>query len=193
MLGNLFSPDAWRNTLLPYALDNGRFLKPGQVWSEEAYWRLLYRAQNYVRRPLWALCPDVVGDWKATLADWDLWTPTLDRFGFTPAIAVQDGATVADVRATGAEIVFVGGTTAWKWRTVEKWTNSFQRVHVGRVNSLRKAFDCSTMGVESIDGTGWMRTTRQRRLLRKLLRMMAGTMETQAMLFPGRCSPSTST
>lgn len=56
-----------------------------------------------------------------------------------------------------AEVVFVGGTTKWKWRNLRTWTDNFPRVHVGRVNSERLLWMAHESGAQSCDGTGWLR------------------------------------
>lgn len=183
MLGNLFSPRAWQTPHGVYALDNGRFTKRGAEWSEVDYLSLIGKAASHHRAPEWVLCPDVVGDWTATLAEWRVWEKRLRATGWPIAVAVQDGASVADVAALYPHVVFVGGSTEWKIRTTEQWCSVFPRVHVGRVNTVRRAWACLKLGAESIDGTGWMRTTRQRKGLRTLLAMMAGTKPTPLCLW----------
>jgi hypothetical protein len=56
-----------------------------------------------------------------------------------------------------ADIVFVGGTTEWKWKNILMWTKNFKRVHVGRVNSYGLLWKAHEAGAESCDGTGWFR------------------------------------
>jgi len=56
-----------------------------------------------------------------------------------------------------ADVVFVGGSTEWKWATMPMWCGNFQRVHVGRVNTYRLLWKCHDAGAESCDGTGWWR------------------------------------
>ena len=170
-VGNLFSPNAWQSPHGVYALDNGRFTP--REWSADAYLRLLDRARAFHRKPQWALVPDVVADWEATKAEWKAWRPKVESYGWPLAVAVQDGATVADVRAMSPQVVFVGGSTRWKVKTAAMWCAEFARVHVARVNTPRRAWACYKLGVESVDGTGWMRTTIQRKGLRTFLGMMA--------------------
>jgi hypothetical protein len=80
----------------------------------------------------------------------------MQAFGVKMALAVQDGMTAADVPAE-ADVVFIGGSTSWKWRSLPEWTAAFPRVHVGRVNSLRLLLMAENAGAESCDGTGWFR------------------------------------
>jgi hypothetical protein len=165
-LGWLISPDGWRKppTWMPYALDNGAFgaWEKKRPWDEGKFIDLLERAARH-QRPLWVVVPDVVTDRAATLAMWDEWSPRVADLlpGVPLAFAVQDGMTAEDVPAE-AGVVFVGGSTAWKWRTVRMWTDSFPRVHVARVNSERKLWQCHEAGAESCDGTGWMRGGEER-------------------------------
>src|SRR5690606_19465502 len=93
-------------------------------------------AMHEMAAPRWLLVPDVVADRDATIARWREWEPKLRPFGFPLAFAVQDGMTAEDVPAD-ADVIFVGGTTDWKWRTVWRWCHDFPRVHVGRVNGYR--------------------------------------------------------
>lgn len=177
-IGHLYSPGAqavypW----MPYALDNAAYgaFKNGTVWDADEFERLLAWAAKRKERPLWVLCPDVVGDRSGTLSRWREWEPRLREHGWPVAFAVQDGMAAADVPAT-ADLIFVGGTTRWKWRTLRGWCRDFPRVHVGRVNGEPALWTCVEFGAESCDGTGWWCQARGRRaqLLKFLERFAAG-------------------
>lgn len=159
-VGHLYSPGGQRGpwSFLPYALDNQAYSAylAGVAWESEPWLTLLEWARLSGRDPRWVLVPDVVGDRKGTLRAWDQWAPTAARYRWPLAFAVQDGMTAADVPPE-ASVIFVGGSTAWKWRTVAQWCRDFERVHVGRVNSYRRLWQCADAGAESTDGTGWMR------------------------------------
>jgi hypothetical protein len=173
LLGNLVSPEAWRGPLSDYyALDNGRF-KPA-TWTEEGYLRHCDIAANRGIAPKWVAVPDVYGDMNATLREWEHWAPRLRSIYHWPlALVWQDGATVDAVNHyTDAEVQFIGGTTRAKWHLAPIAAATHRRVHVGRVNAPRPALRCWRLGVESIDGTGWRRTDRQRDGLRLLLETM---------------------
>jgi hypothetical protein len=159
-IGHLYSPGGQRGPFhfISYALDNGAYgahLKK-QPFDVAAWRSLLDWAKLSGRAPLWALVPDVVGDRLATLAAWDEYSPVLRSYGWPLAFAVQDGMTYSDV-PRDASVVFVGGSTDWKWKTMADWCAAFPRVHVGRVNTYRRLWDCHDAGAESCDGTGWMR------------------------------------
>lgn len=194
-IGHLFSPGGWRGPweFAPYALDNGRFpcWSKGTEWSATKYRELLSRAQDSGQPPLWALVPDVVGDRDATLREWDTWAPELASYGWPLAFAAQDGMTPDDVPSE-ADVVFVGGSTEWKWLSIHGWCESFPRVHVGRVNGEKGLWICHEAGVESCDGTGWFRGDRRQEagLTRYLERSSRGLGPLQQPLFshPDRSS-----
>ena len=159
-LGQMFGPSGWRKPFLPYGLDNGAFpaWTNGREWDEAAFVKLLESANRFVRdggeEPLWVVTPDVVADKEATKLRWLEWAPRLRDYGWPLAFAVQDGMHEHDV-PKDADVVFVGGTTVWKWKTVNLWGYLFPRVHVGRVNSYRLLWRALEAGAESCDGTGW--------------------------------------
>lgn len=159
-VGHLFSPGAHRGPyeFCRFALDNGAYgaFTSGKPWDEGAWLHLLDWAQVMGQRPLWTLVPDVVANRNATLANWSKYAPMAATYGWPLGFAVQDGMVPKDVPAD-AEVIFVGGTTDWKWATVGLWCANFPRVHVGRVNTYRRLWQCHDLGAESIDGTGWMR------------------------------------
>ena len=159
-VGHLFSPRPGRVpcgpfSFMPFALDNGAYAA-GDNWDESEWFKLLDWAKLSGQVPAWALVPDVVGDRLRTLRKWDLYRSRLARYGWPLAFAVQDGMVSSDV-PTDAQVVFVGGSTAWKWRTMAEWCRDFPRVHVGRVNSWRRLWQCHDAGAASCDGTGWTR------------------------------------
>lgn len=156
-VGHLFSPEAQRGPyeFCPYALDNGAFGHDDD-WTPEPWVKLLDWARLSGQRPSWALVPDRVGDRDATLARWDEFSPMLSEYGWPLAFAVQDGMTKRDV-PPDASVIFVGGSTKWKWDTYRQWCADFPRVHIGRVNTYRRLWDCHDAGAESTDGTGFMR------------------------------------
>ncbi len=160
MLGHLYSPggEAGPFPFMPYALDNGAFpaWTNGRAWEPQPWLDLLGWARQSGQRPLWVLVPDVVGDRAATIAAWHRWAPVAAAYGWPLAFAAQDGMSFDDVPADAA-VVFLGGSTEWKWASVSAWCARFPRVHVGRVNTYRWLRVCEDAGAESVDGTGWFR------------------------------------
>lgn len=158
-VGWLLSPSAGfkePREWLPYAIDNGKF----SVWSNDAVWSesqfidLLDRCRLSRYKPLWIAAPDEVADREATLILWNEWEQRLRDYGWPLAFVVQDGMTPNDV-PDSAEVVFIGGTSEWKWRYAELFCDSFPRVHIGRVGTTAKLEYCESIGVESCDGTGF--------------------------------------
>ncbi len=160
LVGPTAAPKTKLRPWMPFALDNDAFSAwvSGDPWNEHAWREMLTRVDRSGMNPRWALVPDVVADRAATLAKWEEFSPVVSAIGWPLAFAAQDGMTPNDV-PKNADVVFVGGTTVWKWRNLPMWTKACPRVHVGRVNSVEKLHVCERLGVESVDGTGWMRDT----------------------------------
>lgn len=161
-LGLLIGPGDWRPLRhdLPFALDNDRFAAVfrGKPWTAVDYVAFLNKVKVAGVKPRWAVVPDVPKDAKATLEWWDKWAPEVRRRLRCPlAMAVQDGMTPNDVWCCRPppEVIFVGGTTEWKWQSLSTWTKYFPRVHVGRVNSYARLWAVHESGAESSDGTRW--------------------------------------
>lgn len=159
-IAHLYSPGGMAQLYnwMPFALDNGRFAvwAAGKPWDESAWLGMLDRVVGSGHRPLWLLVPDAVGDRDETLREWDRWCVRLQQYGWPLAIAVQNGMTQDDVPSE-ASVVFVGGTTEWKRRTLHDWCDANDRVHVGRINTDKWLWECDEAGAESCDGTGWLR------------------------------------
>jgi hypothetical protein len=174
-IGHLFSPNAQRQTFpwFPYALDNGAYscydLRTNEFdhkkWHslEEDWKRMLVWTQTQPYQPRWAIVPDVIGDKERTIAQWSEYAKIIQEFEIPLAVAVQDGMDKDDVRSLSPapEVVAVGGTTEWKWNTVDYWARCFDRVHVLRCNSPERLYELEAMGIESCDGTGWNRGNRK--------------------------------
>lgn len=163
-LGHLYSParkDRPRPHL-PYVLDNGVYAAwaKHRPWQERPFLEHVERYAFQELRPQWVVVPDAVADRDLTLAKWAEWAPRLkSEYHLCLALAVQDRMTPTCVRelSPAPDVIFVGGTTQWKWETVKDWCRFFERVHVGRVNSAEKLDLCASLGAESCDGTGWFR------------------------------------
>lgn len=162
-MGHLFTPDnknGTPRTEYPWALDNGVYgaWASGRKWDSRPLYEFLdtYGFLN----PSWVVVPDWIADRDETLRLWDKHAPILIKYGMRLAFAAQDGMTVDDVPKE-ADIIFVGGSTEWKWKNLLMWTTHFKRVHVGRVNTYRLLWLAHESGAESCDGTGWFRGDRQ--------------------------------
>lgn len=174
-LGHLFSPGAQRGPWpwLPYAMDNGAFAcwNPAENTFDDAKWaageqawhELIFWAQSSPMKPRWAIVPDVPGNRDRTLERWPRFAAELLAANIPLAVAVQDGMTMDNVRALSPapDVICVGGSTEWKWATVEMWAANNKRCHLLRCNSPEKLDYLENLGVESTDGTGWNRGDRK--------------------------------
>lgn len=163
-LGHLYSPQRKENPRphMLYALDNGAWpaFKNGQPWDAKLFIAHIERYAFHALRPDWVIVPDVVADMEATWRNWYHWTPHLHPYDLSYALAVQDGMTPSWVRKEirpKPGVIFIGGSTDWKWSTLAEWCREFPRVHVGRVNTGDQLERCRAAGAESVDGTGWFR------------------------------------
>jgi hypothetical protein len=147
-------PVAW----LPYVIDNGKYsaYSNNKEWNENEFFQLLDRYQFQPYKPEWVVVPDEVANREETLWLWNQYEHRIRQYGWRVAFVVQDGMTPNDV-PDSADVVFIGGTTKWKWRNAALFCASFPRVHVGRVNSGDKLEYCDRIGAESVDGSGFFR------------------------------------
>lgn len=172
-LGHLFSPLAQRGPWpwFPYALDNGAFSAWNSAdnsfdenkWNEHSWKCLLVWAASQTQKPLWAIVPERPGCAQQTIAKWSQYAGVVKEIGIPLALAAQDGMTPEMVKALDPlpDVIAVGGSTEWKWATVEMWAKAFTRVHLLRCNMPDKLDYLEGIGIESCDGTGWCRGDRR--------------------------------
>lgn len=170
-IGHLYSPGAQRGPWpwFPFALDCNIF----KYWNQETntvdlerydaemmhQWVDLISWAAPMGQALWAIVRDVPGNAELTLQHYETYHRLVVDKDIRPALAVQDGMTPGDVRnlKNKPQVICVGGTTEWKWETVEMWAKEFPWVHVLRCNSPQKLYYLEQLGVKSCDGTGWNR------------------------------------
>jgi hypothetical protein len=159
-IGWLMSPDGYRTPRpwLPFALDNGQFASwsKKREWPEDDFFNMLDRCKLQPLKPRFVVVPDEVADREATIYLWHQYEKALRRYGWPLAFAVQDGMSLRDIPKS-ADVVFIGGSTKWKWRNAALFCAGFPRVHIGRVNWFDKLEYCENVGAESCDGTGFFR------------------------------------
>jgi len=159
-LGVLLTPGHWKHPgNVPFVLDNGRYStwSSSKAWDEDQYIDFLNLACDVGVDPDWIVVPDVVKDGEGTLKEWELWYDRLEGYGWKMALAVQDGMTVDDVLGLNdqPDLIFIGGSTEWKWRTAKQWAGSFDRVHIGRVATVKRLWMTQRAGAESSDSNIW--------------------------------------
>jgi len=140
-----------------WSADNGCFGKgyPGDdAWLA---WLGSYTPEERARC-LFAVAPDVVGDAAATLPRSLPWLPKIRALGYPAAFVAQDGQEHLNVPWDAFDVLFIGGTTAWKLGAAArllvaraKWQG--KKVHMGRVNSERRFRYAAAIGCDSADGT----------------------------------------
>lgn len=153
----LNSPFSWKTPFdsIPYAIDNGCF----KSFNEDRFFKTLQKAKKF-HKPLFVVCPDVLGCHDRTLALWYYYYPILEKYTFPIAFVVQNGCTPESI-PIAADWLFIGGTDPWKIENIKKFVNIGKPVHVGRVNTINRLTYCEEIGVDSIDGTGWLRSRKK--------------------------------
>lgn len=152
-----------------FCIDNGcgpgKDGQPGTGWpGTRAYLELLSRMSAQSRRRcLFAVAPDVLGDAAATLARSAPFVYKVRAwFGLPVALVAQDGLEDLDVPWYSFDVLFLGGSTAWKLGphaaalTAEAHARGIW-VHMGRVNTRQRLRYAVHIGCDSVDGTGMTR------------------------------------
>lgn len=161
---------------LRYSFDNGAWAcrNDPSAWRPDPLLNMVARLGlsepgGYYREGLgrgFMVLPDVVGDGRASIGrSLDFLQEhrggDLSDMVVNWLLAVQDGMAPDQVRPIVERHhlgIFVGGSTAWKWETVHEWARLALEIphlylHVGRVNTLRRAELCRDLGVHSCDGS----------------------------------------
>ena len=146
-----------------YFLDNGAFgyWKRGERFKEKPFFNLIEKSLRAKRKADFLVLPDLVGEGKRSLEFSAYYAEKLKGIEIPFALALQDGMEekeVADfVRTYGVKVLFIGGTTEWKWRTAIKWKELAEKLsvscHLARVPSARRVRQARKVGVDSIDTT----------------------------------------
>ena len=141
-----------------YALDNGAWLFH-TIGSDADFQPFIDALVTIGPRADFVVAPDIVAGGADSLRLSTRWLPWCLMHSRLALIPVQDGMHPEDVAAMVGERVgiFVGGSLEWKWTTVASWARFAELegiyIHVGRVNSDRKARRCADLGVHSCDGS----------------------------------------
>jgi len=139
-----------------YMLDNGAWSAhtSGKPWDASQFEALL---EAFGEGSHQTIAPDIVAGGLESLSRSLSWLPRLPGYVL---LAMQDGLSVARVRPyLGGRVgLAVGGSTAWKWRTLSTWCELGRvvgcRVHVLRANSARMIGWAKACGAYSFDGSG---------------------------------------
>ena len=159
-LGFIATPDSSRPCQrvdgAQWCADNGCFGK--KDFDEARWWRWLTAQVKHLNTCLFATAPDVVGNHVATIERSEQWLPKIRELGFPAAFVAQDGAEPDTIPWSTFDVLFVGGTTAWKLgqqarRVISHAKSIGMWVHFGRVNSARRYRYADHLGCDSADGT----------------------------------------
>jgi len=140
---------------IPWAADNFAFAG----FDANAYTRML---AAIVGLPgcRFVVIPDTVGDAGATRMRYRRWYDTVKATGQPVAYAAQDGVTASGIPWDQIDALFIGGTDQFKLgpgvAKLVEWAHGYDKwVHMGRVNSARRARYAATLGCDSFDGTAF--------------------------------------
>lgn len=149
----LISPEGFRPHQLQYAyaFDNGAY----KNFNEIGFFKMLDASKKYTA-PIFVVCPDVVGCHARTIALWQYYYTALKKYNYPLAFVAQNGCT-PEMVPKNCDWIFIGGLDPWKMDNIHRFIGFGKPVHVGRVNSISRLKYCESLGVNSIDGTGWMR------------------------------------
>jgi hypothetical protein len=161
-LGSMVTPPHISRIAGAFALDNGAWAHRDEPewWvarGEAQFLSAMRRVSGEHRTPLFVVCPDVVGDARATLNRWPRYAETIRLHGFVAALALQDGMRTGDVERCAPDALFLGGSTDWKLATMRYWGDVARTrtlwYHVARVNTVRRIDMACDAGAHSCDGT----------------------------------------
>lgn len=161
-LGIMIQP-GMGNSSLPlsfwtWSADNGCFAQ-GDRFDPGDWLEWLAGLRRYRDRCLFAVAPDVIGDAAATWERSAPYLPTIRQLGYKAALVAQDGFDAGVVDWAAFDVLFLGGTDAWKlseaggYAAAAEAKRRGRHVHCGRVNSLRRLVAMRTAFVDSCDGT----------------------------------------
>ena len=151
-----------KDTGLLIACDNGCF----NGLNVKRFNSMLMKAEKSNATIQWVAVPDVVGDAQETHNLFQEWNTSIQ---FPLAYVLQDGVENVEIPFDDIVCLFIGGTTEFKLsKTARDVVRTGQRlgkwIHMGRVNTDKRLKYAMLIGVDSVDGTGYLRY-RSRELL----------------------------
>jgi hypothetical protein len=139
-----------------WCADNGCF--NDAKFDEARWWRFLQDNATDAGSCAFATAPDVLGDAQKTLNRSAPWLPRIRELGYPVAFVAQDGADQYPPPWGEFDVLFIGGSTAFKLgpearSLIAEAKRRGCRVHMGRVNSLKRYRYAEAVGCDSADGT----------------------------------------
>lgn len=140
-----------------WAADNGCYAK-GDTFNLDMWLAWLRSWQSLRSTCLFAVAPDVMGDAQATIHRSLRVLSDIRSLGYPAALVAQDGLECLPIPWDDLDVLFIGGTTAWKLSgdAAKITSQALARrkwVHMGRVNSFRRLRYAAAIGCSSVDGT----------------------------------------
>jgi hypothetical protein len=155
-LGFLLTPDMGQKAPAGalVAADNGCFTNPDH-YSDERY-EIFLRGMP-PGRTLFATAPDVLGSHAQTVKHSLPMLRRIRALRHQAAFVAQDGWRESDTPWDEFDVLFVGGSTEFKFRggrdAVRAAKRHGKRAHMGRVNSLERLRAAAGIGCDTADGT----------------------------------------
>ena len=158
-----------------WAADNGRYSDRINYKGDEFYLGWLSRMP--VETCLFATAPDTFSDAITTLRESIPLLPRIRALGYKAALVAQPTMTIEMTPWDDFDVLFIGGPDEWQFSErltllVKEAIRRGKKVHMGRVNSLRRMRYAASLGCESVDGTilkynpstdilGWLATVNE--------------------------------
>jgi hypothetical protein len=164
-LGRLYTPRTGNSVVqqpdgMVFAYDNDGF----KYFDKDRWLERLHdwtdRCVQAVDQCRFVTCPDFVGNAWMTDRLFKSWHGYIHRLGFPVAFVAQNGLERQKVYWRRFEALFIGGDNVFKMAPfaadlIKEAKDKGKWVHVGRVNSIRRARVFLDLGVDSVDGTGF--------------------------------------
>lgn len=145
--------NAWQDGVragYKWILDNGRYTGKFNV---EKWKDTMAEFLPYAENCSFVVVPDVVGDSKATLEDFEKYRH-LVLSQYKTAFVTQDGLQLQDIPFDNIDAIFIGGSDKHKleesWNVIDEGMARGIWIHVGRVNTVRRIM--KFWMVDSVDG-----------------------------------------
>lgn len=137
-----------------WCLDNNAFTTG---FNPNRYFSLINKFHPFIEQCMFAVIPDRVGDASETLKLYYQWYDEFKQLGVPLAYVSQDGQDQLPL-PEDFQWLFIGGTDNWKMskrseQLIRKCQSLGKKIHVGRVNSLKRMMWCKYLNVNSVDGT----------------------------------------
>jgi hypothetical protein len=158
LLGHIATPASGHRQQagVAWCADNGAYT--GRYPGDDRYLAWLAARTAHAPWCAFATAPDIVCHAAATLTRSRLMLDRIRAAGYPAALVAQDGLEHLPIPWSDFDVLFLGGSTAWKLGPAAAGLTAQARqhgktVHMGRVNSLTRLRHAVAIGCESVDGS----------------------------------------